>query len=177
MPIPLAPRAERVLQVPMRLQERSLWSWAACIEMVVTYYMTHAAQQCDVVGAVCRRPDCCRHPTSDECGAGVPMAVVLAGYEAFGVAAVFVDEPLSFAELRGGLNGNHAVQVGLRWAGPGRHAALVIGYDDTRGEDVFVNDPVHGQIRGTYAWLLSAYGLGEWVDSAVLAPALTAGEA
>ncbi|WP_437962988.1 papain-like cysteine protease family protein (plasmid) [Sorangium sp. So ce119] len=163
------PMVQIGLNVPYYSQQQSMWCWAACIEMVITYYNTAAEQQCSIVNHVLGRSDCCSKPGSGWCNTSISGSMVGPAYPQYQITANETYGPVALAYVQQFINANAVLEASLNWTAGGGHLALIIGYDNA-STDLLVNDPwpTIGQFWGTYAYVSSAYGQGRWNDTWVL---------
>ncbi|AFE07198.1 hypothetical protein COCOR_06888 [Corallococcus coralloides DSM 2259] len=154
------------LPVPAYTQQQSMWCWAACIEMVLTYYNTAAVQQCEIVNYGVQRTDCCSNPSSGWCNTSISTAMYAGIYNHFGVNNFApLGGPATFVGVQQNINHNRVLEAQLNWAVGGAHVVLVIGWlvADDNSIWVLVNDPgFAGSFWSTYANLMAAYGQGYW---------------
>lgn len=175
--------ADTVLPITPRLQEHSLWCWAACVEMVRSHYQKPALKQCEIAAkaknkdtaAVCANPDVAGKGCNKE-----EMGTVWNANE-----LNFVLHPetandsgqITFEQLIDEINANQPVEVGLVWheSAPAGHAVLVKGFGEKLGRNsVWINDPWSPSNLGTlnggegeilFKELKDAFGNGEWVST------------
>jgi hypothetical protein len=171
------------LSIAPVIQKQSQWCWAACVEMVLTYYQ-RPAEQCAVVAAklgiegqpgtlVCGHDGqfalaACDHKTMDDV------------WRAFQIKSQALPngDPLMqvpFETIKEEIDGHkRPLEIGLKWDpehGDGGHAILVKGWTSVGGEDaVLVNDPLPSSRLGiighegaiTIEELKDAFGYGSW---------------
>src|SRR5262249_20291525 len=147
--IELEPAAPVGLNVPYYAQQQTMWCWAACIEMVITYYNTAALQQCQIVNQVLGRTDCCSNPGSGWCNTSLPAPMYIPAYANYQIAAAETYGPIALGYVQQFINNNNVMEIALNWRAGGGHVALIIGYD-TASTNLLVNDPwpTYGQFWG-----------------------------
>lgn len=162
-----APGFKKLLPVPHVIQSKTQWCWAACAEMVLAYYGTQVAGQCEIAGWLHDLEGCCASADGEECNRSCKADDVGSVYDHWGVSWDLRQEAVEFADLLAELGAERPVQVCFSWSGGrGGHVALVRGYGVGRGGTYFfVNDPLGGHYgRGQvhYSDLVAAYGAGRW---------------
>jgi hypothetical protein len=168
--IPLAPQAQVVLPVPYYTQQQTNWCWAACTEMVITYFNTDAQQQCQIVSAVLNRKDCCNNPLPGPCNVGLAANAICGVYTRFHLGNCNnTGAQVPFGNLKTAINAKRVVEVWWLWTGGhSAHVVLAVGYDDDNSQ-VRIFDPWYGPAWMTYATVQSAGGRGgSWTNSWIL---------
>lgn len=169
--IDVEPMAQRLLAVPQIAQQQSLWCWAACIEMTIKYYGRSQDGQCQIVNVVLQRADCCASPRSGWCNTSIPVTYYIPAYAHYGIAHCdHTLGQLTYAHLQGHVNLNRVIEVLWHWNTGGGHAALAVGWDDTNGQWVHINDPWHGASWQTFGNVQTGYGMGVWADTLITYP-------
>lgn len=162
---------QKSLPVPRVIQRDAHWCWAACAEMVLTYYGKEVAGQCELAGWLHGVNGCCSTPAGGDCRRGCEAEDIARVYGRWGVRADFREGGVSYSDLVQEIDAGRPVQVVLLWEGGGGHAVLISGCEDgPRGKFLRINDPWGddllvtqdgaGQVR--YDELLTACGLGTW---------------
>jgi hypothetical protein len=153
----------QVLEVPWYPNDpdESEWCWAACGQMLGSYFESQVIEQCTFATAALSGPDCCNDRGG--CNAPIPMGDMSKVFNVIGKTSSLVPSDISFAEMEAEMMAKRPVQVGFKWGDGGGHVALVCG-TSLQGDDqqVYVNDPIYG--CGWIEWsnLQGAYGLGSW---------------
>jgi len=138
--------------VPLQVQARDQWCWAACCSMALVQ-QGHPKQQCVIAGSYLSGK-CCQ---AGACNSPCLIADVQAVFRNNGLhQAAFVNGTLAAAALAGQLPGQgpgagNTVALGLE--GSTDHMVLVVG---ASGSSFIVNDPdpTRGTCALTYAELL-----------------------
>lgn len=147
-------------------QERELWCWAACTEMVLRFFEAPFGM-CNVAGGLLNR-NCCNSATPG-CNVGLSIEEVDQAFGSVRLAGVRFDREISFEDIQNQISGNprRPVVAGIKWAGDGGHLVVISGWriDNASRRFVTVNDPFYssGDIR--YEDLVSQYGrnnTGRW---------------
>jgi hypothetical protein len=148
------------LPVPYFRQKQNNWCWAACCQMVFSLFGLTTVEQCDM--ATTRfGTDCCTNPRSSTCDHGEwPESV----YPLYGFNNTKTLRSFTFAEVRGEIDAGRPVECYYDWTQGGAHVALIYGYD-AGTQDLEVHDPWFGSSPRPYAYVLSAYGMGQWTMS------------
>jgi ABC-type bacteriocin/lantibiotic exporter with double-glycine peptidase domain len=147
--------SSKLLGVPYLRQEQTNWCWAACCEMVFSYYKV-TARQCEMATYQFGR-DCCRTPSTKVCNqANWPENIYAKWRFFFAKTAASISSTTLCAEI----DANRPVEVLYKWRGRGAHVALICGYYENG--DVEVHDPWYGQGRYSFPEIVQAYGRGTW---------------
>jgi len=154
------------LGVPQKYQQQKNWCWAACAEMVLSYY-GHVTEQCHIANWLFNQALCCTSGSSDQCDKGCQVPDVCRVYGNYGIkSAPSSGANVSFAMLQSEISGSRPVEVGLSWRTGGSHLVIVCGWRTTSvGQYVRVNDPSSGPQSILYTDLLAAYGVGQWTHT------------
>lgn len=158
-PIPTA----KIIDVPQIAQEQTNWCWAACIEMVLRYYGTSAARQCELANELFSRSDCCSEPSNPECNKPCEIEEISTLYSRKNIQSQFVDKYVSFSTLQSEIDADRPVEIVFYQRKEQRgHLVIVRGWHTIEAEEfVHVNDPKDstGASRiAAYSELLDAYG-------------------
>jgi hypothetical protein len=156
------------LGVPSFHQQKELWCWAACAEMILRF-MGVPRNQCDIVSGLLRK-NCCNDPVN-VCDEGLDIEGVDQAFASVRLAGQSLEGELPFDDVVSQINGNPSrpVVAGIKWAGGGGHLVVISGW---RRSDalryVKVNDPFYssGDIR--YEDLVERYGpndTGRWMHT------------
>lgn len=153
-PAPNAQPDSRVLDIEPVTQDEDQWCWAACVQMVSTFFASRK-DQCEVVGRKIGLNDpkaCCvqKEQFKEEGCSPKEMEVVWerCDIKAVPLLATNSDQPqqLKFTQIREQINNNHPVEVGIKWneeEGGGGHAVIIKGWERSNGSKlVWVNDPL-----------------------------------
>lgn len=170
LPAPFAPRALQRFS-----QERLQWCWAACAQMVATFYNRNS-RQCRFASFLFNEDGCCSEGMSfnsdcDQSCDGDDVALI---YNQMGLSATRRHFAVRFSDVVSELRNGRPVEVGLKWTRDqlrGGHLVIVYGFSPGENSEdgwVRVNDPwdefqPQGEIR--YSYLLAAYGMGVWSDT------------
>jgi hypothetical protein len=145
----------KVLPIDPVTQDQDQWCWAACVQMVSTFF-ERGKNQCEVVGLKKGLPnpqDCCGPQEKDfgEEGCHPDEMVVVwkkCDIKAVPLVATDLDQPrqLKFADIKAQIDNDHPVAVGIKWndeEGGGGHAVIIKGWErSNRSKLVWVNDPL-----------------------------------
>lgn len=167
-PIPTA----KVIDVPQITQEQTNWCWAACVEMVLRYYGTSAARQCELANELFGRSDCCSEPSSPDCNKPCKIEDISNFYARRNIQSQFVDENVPFSTLQSEIDADRPVEILFQYKKKQKRGHLVIvrGWYTTKAEEyVRVNDPKDDNDdlprMVAYSELLNAYGEGKWTST------------
>lgn len=159
---------KEVLPVTFVPQYTSVWCWAACSEMVLSYY-GNPTSQCYIVDYWSGKPFgwCCSGgfgcmgtaPTM-----GFISSVLLYG----GVQSYTYNGPLSFSAIKAEIDHNRPIILGYQSAQAG-HVVVLYGYDAANGT-VNIMDPIYGRqvsvpygtsfvYNGTMIWTSTIAGI------------------
>lgn len=141
-----APRATRLLEVPLVIQQTKMWCWAASTEMILGY-MGKAVTQCEQLQMKLDRDDCCETPVNRRCvRGGWPF------FYRFGFDSDSVDAALSWAQLKNEIDNNRPVAFAQKWNLGGGHMMTVVGYAEP--DWLYINDPwnYEGEARREEQW-------------------------
>jgi hypothetical protein len=149
--------------VPVRTQERRMWCWAACLEMLIERESSVDTRQCQLASSAFGRSDCCLNADEPDCDRPLAASKVSGEMQKYGLSSTLQRSALPFGEVCGEIQANRPIKAGLSLPAGG-HAVLVVGYDtEEAGEWLLVHDPRDGLSRVRYSELLQAYGLGRWL--------------
>lgn len=152
--------ASVILDVPYMHQEQNEWCWAACSQMVASYFGNSAVKQCELANFLHDQTTCCQNPGSTHCNQPSPYEGIGQVYEHLGINCISEPNAETPQVLVREVRAQRPVEVGLLWAGGGGHVILVRG---VTAQGLFaVNDPWYGQGVVTYMYLMTAYGQGRW---------------
>ena len=168
-PIP----TRKIINVPHIEQEQTNWCWAACIEMVLRYYDTSVAQQCELANELfVGVPDCCSEPSSPECNKPCEIEEISTLYLHRNIQSQLVDENVSFSTLQSEIDADRPVEILFQYKQKEKRGHLVIvrgWYTIETEEYVHVNDPKDDDAdlprMVAYSELLNAYGEGKWTST------------
>src|SRR5262245_55795826 len=158
---------KKILEVPHRPQDQTLWCWAANVEMV------SGIPQCVVAQRRFVFDDCDKEveelEEDERSNQGVNPEEVQGIWAANGIGSVFRPDFVSFDLLESEIDQGRPVQVAWLWDTRGGHVVIVRGYrDDGNGQFLFVNDPLEElddvtlPIPMSYSDLLTAENQGAW---------------
>jgi len=151
----------KVLNVPERFQEASLWCWAACSQAILSYYGTNLSQ-CTIANWARKKngwgsDDCCVNPEGATCNqinflygtAGSIQAIL----QNWGVSSKGLNYPLSQATVTTEINNCRPFVIRWGWTGGGGHFLVGRGIEDNI---VHYIDPLPGKGYQTanYSWLV-----------------------
>lgn len=160
----LTPNSDSI-DIPLSKQERTLWCWAACAQMVLFSVGLQDLRQCRIAQSLidknCCAASCGKKCCNNDCSE-TDVQVVL---ESFGVSADLHDGTISFAKLQEEISKNRLpVEVGIDWDGDnGGHLIVISGW--SRHQDarrVKVKDPLYGEGEIRFSDLAKYRG-GRWV--------------
>ena len=159
---------EKIINVPQIKQEQSNWCWAACAEMVLSYYDAPATQQCKFANKILGKTECCLEPVSPDCNKPCRKEDISKLYSSNYISSKFVGNVVSFSKLQSEIEADRPVEVAHFWGDNGKtgHLVIIRGWCvDGKEEFVYINDP--GDSPGedriiTYYELLTPYGQGNW---------------
>lgn len=152
------------ISVPQIKQEQKNWCWAACTDMIASYYGNAALRQCACANWLFGRSDCCGSPGSSDCDRGCAVDDVSRVLAHFGIHSSLINGTVPFSTLKTEVDAARPVEVAYFWSSGGGHVAIVCAWDhNTTGDFVRVNDPAYGSGGVYYKNLLTAYGMGKWV--------------
>jgi peptidase C39-like protein len=145
------------LAVPYFHQDQNNWCWAACCKMVFALFGV-TVEQCDLATKQFVT-DCCANPASSTCDQGEWPENV---YPAYGFTITKTMRAFTFAEIRAEIDAGRPVECYYAWTQGHAHVAIIYGYTDNADQDMDVHDPWYDSSTRTYAYVKSAYGMGEW---------------
>ena len=156
------------LAVPMIFQEQTNWCWAACAEMVASYYGKQAPQ-CESANYLFGRNDCCNLPSSGPCNKPIPdndPGAITRVYSHWGIQSQ-INYPVSYEVLESEMASSRPVELAFLWNSGGGHAALVIQTFLVLWflRWIRVNDPWYGQGAVPFDSLGNYLGLGCWAGT------------
>lgn len=172
------PPIQERLVINLFHQEKTLWCWAACIRMVVSFLIfprspNSAPQQCEIANFGLVRNDCC--PGNDACNDTIFTVSDRerdhrAVYGHFGVSTDFTDGQISFDQIRFALRDMHPIQVCFKYS-QGAHVVVLkacIQFENGH-QYVWINDPwERTESYISFSELQNAEGLGQWVETFIL---------
>lgn len=164
LPLAMLGSAAGTLSIQLIPQEQREWCWAACLHMVMKFVdSSDTATQCTLASNAFGVAGCCTNPNSPICNKPLPVPNVVAEWSRYTFQSVFNNYAIEFTTIVNEINGNRPIEVGLKWQGPGGHAILIIGYDEST-QKVLICNPQGDGYRGyiDYAELLNAFGQGQW---------------
>lgn len=154
---------QRVLSVPLVLQQTPVWCWAAVSEMVFRYY-NRGATQCQILSGW-YQGNCCAFPQA--CLTTAPLQVIQQTLGAFGIGSAVFPGPISFQAVQNEINAGRPIIVAYRGSSAG-HVVIIHGYD-AQG-NVYIRDPLYGSFvvpygssfsyGGQFIWSDTIYGIG-----------------
>ena len=168
---------KRVLQVPNIDQEQDTWCYAACAEMVFSYYQTETdnrpIRQCDVVRSIRNGADCCGAQPDDACiNTGCQPEEIVTIYNNFGLSATSRQGQLSFDEVKIEINRGSPVEVCIQWGDPNNtglfsaHVVIIKGWiQSSVGRFLRILDPLRtGGFGGrvSFEQLQLGFSQGTW---------------
>ncbi len=162
IPLPNAPGARTVLNIPAIGQGESLWCWAASEQMVAGYSGV-SLTQCNIVGGT----SCCNNPSG--CNTGGCFSLTSRGFTETdlwqlncGGLTPTGKSPLTFAQLTAEFAANRPVAFAWSWTKGGGHEMDATGaWTTTDGHQwVEINDPEPGPVNGTQRDMLYT----DWVS-------------
>lgn len=152
------------LDIPWMKQQRELWCWAACAEMVLHKLGQPSVRQCRIAGAFLGEHCCATSCGNDCCNEACDAIDVQPIYANFGVDADFHDDTISFSKVRAEISdGDVPVEVAIKWPGDnGGHLLIVHGWSAHNNvRRVKLNDPLYGQGEIRFSDLKEYKG-GHW---------------
>ena len=163
----LAPDArgqQRILPVPLKLQNTLVWCWAASAAMVIEYETRQPIIDCQVLDAYARAMGrsggCCQFPARCMRGA-IPGEIeqILLGH---GINMRSQQFPAPLHEVQQHLNRGHPLIIWL-WRTPNSaHVVTIVGY---RGSALLVHDPMQGAVWVQDQVLRANWLTGVWRDT------------
>lgn len=168
VPVPLPEVKSGILPIVHAAQEKKMWCWAACTEMVVQFLHGTKISQTEIVNRAFGRTDCGTNPQYDT---GIPLLKpvpsVQSTYSQWKILAKHHASSLSFQEVKDEIAAASPVQVVFWWSAGGGHVALVVGWIALATEiRVMLNDPYFGgPSLHTFTSIQNGYGLGNWMDT------------
>lgn len=130
------PPPATLLPVPLDGQLQSNWCWAASGQMVTTYF-GHGVSQCKQVDDQDSLSNCCDNPTPSSCNLGGTTHI-----DNYGFTRVVVTTPILYKSLQCELSSDQRAMIwDLRWNGGGGHTQVLVGYETTDGQWLWVNNP------------------------------------
>ena len=157
--LPGPAQADQVLDVPLTLQEHSMWCWAATTVGVLRYYGNDHVSQVDVVHYRTNRDDCAsgaelgfdwENPWVDEdgelhpCNRGRFTTFIQDNFLHWGTNADYINRHLEFSEVSEEINAGRPFTIRYDWKNPdgtlNDSAHHVIGRGLV-GDMVYIMDP------------------------------------
>lgn len=156
-------------------QERSEWCWAACAQMVATFY-NRSSSQCRLASFLFDEDGCCESDLNfnSACNQGCDGDDVVAVYDRLGIGARRLNFAAQFADVVSEIKNGQPVEAGLKWLGDqlrGGHLVIIYGFSPSANAQdgwIRVNDPwdeFQPQSEIKYSYLRAAYGMGRWSDT------------
>jgi Papain-like cysteine protease AvrRpt2 len=156
------------LNVPLFPQQNSMWCWAACGQMCMTFLgATVDVSQCTQANNEFGKTNCCNNPIPSPClNGGWPE------FSKYGFSALMTNSTaLSWAQIQTQIGClNKPIAFTWHWTGGGGHMMVITGYAVIDSENwVIINDPwgdpnVGAQYPITYEDYVSGSDHTHWND-------------
>lgn len=150
-------------------QQRSMWCWAACVSMVVSYYRysgsPSAVPQCDLVTGLLKHHtgtdyNCCKPGVPDRvCDVPATTADVTSYLKSYGLSATANGWEPAAATISTSLTAFRPMILGITWRPDfGGHMAVLQGITGSGSSArLSVYDPEYGVVSGTYTNIMNNY--------------------